>query len=74
MLGGVGPAAVFAGDGPARRGEFEVVRPLAGTADLKRFGFPYGVMVMLASDEGVRDFMKDGVADVSFVPACGMVD
>lgn len=42
-----------------------MVGPFTGTFYFLRLGFPHSIVVVLFSNEGVGDFVKEGVADIS---------
>ena len=71
---GVGPTVVFAGDLIAWGRKFIVVASFAGTAYFDRFGFPNCIMVMLFPNEGMGDFMKEGIEDIRFIGMTGEVE
>lgn len=47
---------------------------LTRAPDLPRLRFPYRIMMVLASDQCVGDFVKDCVADISQTSGCCKIE
>jgi len=65
-FGSSGPAAIFTLDDVAGWRKCQLVTPISGAAYFSGGSFPYGVVVVVASDYGVGDFVEDGIFDVRF--------
>lgn len=63
-MGSLRPAPVFAPYLPARGREFQPVGTLARATDLLRFGFPYGIMIVPLTNQGMGDLVQNRIADI----------